>query len=87
MPRNTVLELEIGDGSCPYREFLDSVQRSGDLKALSIIDRIVGNLIQEGLALLNTNMMDNIEDDIYECRVKAVLSGITLADPGCYLLD
>ena len=47
MPRNMVLELEIGDGSCPYREFLQSVQRSGDLKALSIIDRIVGNLIQE----------------------------------------
>lgn len=68
MPTNTVLELEIGDGSCPYREFLDSVQRSGDLKALGIIDRIVGNLIQEGLALLNTNMMDNIEDDIYELR-------------------
>ena len=34
MPENTVLELEIGDGSCPYREFLQSVQRSGDLKAL-----------------------------------------------------
>ena len=68
MPENTVLELEIGDGSCPYREFLQSVQRSGDLKALSIIDKIVDNLIQEGLALLNTNMMDNIEDDIYELR-------------------
>ena len=77
MPENTVLELEIGDGSCPYREFLQSVQRSGDLKALSIIDKIVDNLIQEGLALLNTNMMDNIEDDIYELRA-GQLPGVLL---------
>ena len=64
----TVLELEIEGGSCPYREFLRSVQRSGDLKAMAVIDKIVDNLIHEGLALLNTNMMDNIEDDIYELR-------------------
>ena len=64
----TVIELEFEDGSCPYREFLQSVERSGDLKALGIVDKTVGNLINEGLVLLNTSMMDNIEDDIYELR-------------------
>ena len=62
------MEFELEDGSCPYREFRQSVQRSGDLKTLGITDRIVGNLINEGFTLLNTNMMDNIEDDIYELR-------------------
>ena len=63
-----VVEYSAPDGTNPYQGFLETVQQSGDLKVLGIIDKIVGNLTREGLALLNTNMMDNIEDGICELR-------------------
>ena len=63
-----VLAYEAGDGSCPYEEFKELVRRSGDRKVLRIVDAIVTKLGEVGLALLETSMMDNIEDDIYELR-------------------
>ena len=57
------------NGSTPYREFLETVRRSGDRNALRRFQDAGRKLEQQGLALLNTSMMDNIVDDIYELRV------------------
>ena len=63
-----VLAYEAGDGSYPYEEFKKLVRRSSDSKVLRIVDAIVTKLREVGLALLETSMMDNIEDDTYELR-------------------
>ena len=64
-----ILEYTTPGGACPYRDFLLSVRRSGDIKAVRNFRETVGRLNEHGLALLRSSMMDNIEDDIYELRV------------------
>lgn len=64
-----VLEYRTPDGSNPYREFLETVRRSGDRTILRGLQRVTNKLSANGFALLNTAMMDNIESDIYELRV------------------
>ncbi len=64
-----VLQYSTPNGAIPYREFLQSVRRSGDIKALRNFQETNDKLTEHGLALLNSSMMDNIEDDIYELRV------------------
>ena len=64
-----VLEYRTPDGSNPYREFLETVRRSGDRQILRGIQRTTDKLSANGFALLNTAMMDNIENDIYELRI------------------
>lgn len=66
----TTHEYHSLDGSCPVDDFRLSVRRSGDLSGLRAITRVINSLEQEGLGLLNTAMMDNIEDDIYELRAR-----------------
>ena len=63
-----VLAYEAGDGSYPYEEFKELVRRSSDRKVLRIVDAIVTKLREVSLAFLETNMMDHIEDAIYELR-------------------
>ena len=57
------------NGSNPYREFLQSVRRSGDVKALRNFQEIIEKLTEHGLTLLNSSMLDNIEDGIFELRM------------------
>ena len=64
-----VLQYQTIGGVNPYREFLQSVRRSGDAKALRNFQETIEKLTEHGLALLNSSMMDNIEDAIYELRV------------------
>ena len=64
-----VLEYRTPNGAIPYREFLQLVRRSGDRKALRNFQETIDKLTEHGLTLLNSSMMDNIEDDIYELRV------------------
>ena len=40
------------------------------MSGLRAISRAINSLEQVGLDLLNTTMMDNIEDDIYELRAR-----------------
>ena len=56
-------------GVSAYSEFLATVRRSGDRNALRRFQDVTRKLEQQGLVLLNTSMMDNIVDDIYELRV------------------
>ena len=63
-----VIDYRDADGYSPYQEFLQSVARSGNRKAAGNIDRATYALRQQGLALLNTSLMDNIEDGIFELR-------------------
>ena len=56
-------------GSSPYGEFIQAVRRSGNRTALRNFQAATNRLSEHGLALLNSSMMDNIEDDIYELRV------------------
>jgi phage-related protein len=56
-------------GTCPYQEFQLSLRRSGDRQALRNLEKATQRLGDYGLTLLNSAMMDNIEDDIYELRV------------------
>ena len=56
-------------GSRPYQEFLQTVRRNGDLNTLRRFRDATEKLKQNGLTLLNSSMMDNIENDIYELRV------------------
>lgn len=65
----TVLEYNTPEGSNPYQEFLRTVRRSGDPQIVRGLQRATDKLSANGLALLNTAMMDNIESDIYELRV------------------
>ena len=64
-----VREYSTPHGSNPYQEFLLSVRRGGDRKALRKFQDATDKLTRHGLTLLNTSAMDNIEDDIYELRV------------------
>ena len=64
-----VREYSTPNGSSPYLEFLESVRRSGDRKALRRFQNATDRLTRQGFTLLNTSAMDNIEDDIYELRV------------------
>ncbi len=64
-----ILEYSAPNGACPYRDFAASLRRSGALKAGRNLRETVGRLNEHGFALLNSSMMDNIEDDIYELRV------------------
>ena len=50
-------------------EFLKSVRLSGNAKALRNFQETIDKLTEHGLALMNSSMMDNIEDAIYELRV------------------
>ena len=50
-------------------EFLETVRLGGDRKALRRFQDATDRLTRQGLTLLNTSAMDNIEDDIYELRV------------------
>ncbi len=63
-----VVAHEREGGSCPYNDFREVVRRSGDKKALGIVNAVVNKLRENGLALLATNMMDRIEDQIFELR-------------------
>ena len=56
------------DNTSPYQQFRDEVQKSGDKKTLGIVNATITKLREVGLDLLSTNMMDNIEDGIYELR-------------------
>ena len=56
------------DNISPYQRFRDEVLKSGDKKTLGIANATVTKLGEVGLDLLSTNMMDNIEDGIYEPR-------------------
>ncbi len=64
-----VFAFSTPSGANPYREFLQSVRRSGDTKMLRNFQRAIERLEMHGLALLDSSMMDNIENDIYELRV------------------
>lgn len=66
----TTYEYNSIDGSCPVNDFRLSVRRNGDLSGLRGITRAIDSLEQVGLDLLNTAMMDNIEDDLYELRAR-----------------
>ena len=63
-----MVAFEISDEACPYDDFREGVRRSGDKKAFRIIDAVVTKLKEVGLDLLDTNMMDNIGEGIYELR-------------------
>ena len=65
-----LIEFESSDGSCPVDNFRTTVRRSGDRQGLRLIDNSISRLENLGLGLLNTAMMDNIEDDIYEMRAR-----------------
>ena len=64
-----VLAYRTPNGSNPYLEFLETVRRSGDRNTLRRFRDATDKLRQNGLTLLNSSRMDNIEDDIYELRV------------------
>ena len=53
---------------CPYNDLREVVKGSGNKKGLGIIDAVVQALRENGLDLLDTNMMDHIEDQIFELR-------------------
>ena len=63
-----VLAYEAGDGSYPYEEFKNWFEGAVTVRYFRIVDAIVTKLREVGLALLETSMMGNIEDDIYELR-------------------
>jgi phage-related protein len=56
------------DNTSPYQRFREDVQKSGDKKVLGKVDATIIKLREVGLDLLATNMMDTIEDRIYELR-------------------
>ena len=57
-------------GASLIDDFRVSIRRSGDLQGLRRLDDAIKRLETEGLGLLNTAMMDNIEDDLYEIRAR-----------------
>ena len=60
------------DNTSPYQRFREDVQKSGDKKVLGKVDATIIKLREVGLDLLATNMMDTIEDRIYELRTGEV---------------
>jgi phage-related protein len=67
---HSLIEFETSGGASPINEFRVSVRRSGDLQGLRRLDDAIERLKTVGLGLLNTAMMDNIEDNIYEIRAR-----------------
>ncbi len=65
-----IIDFQSFDGSRPINDFRVSVRRSGDLSGIRAINNAIDRLERIGLGLLNTAMMDNIEDDIYELRAR-----------------
>ena len=66
----SIIDFQTPDGSRPINDFMVSVRRSGDLSGVRAINNAIDWLGSVGLSLLNTAMMDNIEDDIYELRAR-----------------
>ena len=58
--------IPYGEEDGPYAAFRESLLRSGN--KLATLDAQVENLRKHGLDLVNTNAMDNIQDDVYELR-------------------
>ena len=67
-PGYAVYVFQHPGGGCPYDDLIGLLLRSGDRAAFRSLRKNIDGLRQSGLALLNTAMMDNIEDGIYELR-------------------
>lgn len=72
------------DGRCPFEELLAEVRRAGN--KVGTIHARRTNLEEHGLDLLNTNMMDNIEDDIFELRAGRYRVFCFFDRPGIFVL-
>lgn len=60
--------IPYGGDNGPYFAFRETVRTSGDGKILAKVDSKINSLAEHGLALLETQMLDNIGGDIYELR-------------------
>jgi hypothetical protein len=56
------------DGSCPFDEFYNDLKGRGVKNAQQRVSVLIDKLREEGLNLLGTEMMDRIEDNIFELR-------------------
>ncbi len=67
----TVLSYVRPDGTSPYEELLDQVERSGDRKARARIQAYVLRLREHGFRLpIVTDWAEHLEGDLYEPRPK-----------------